>query len=88
MWREKKAEESLKNSVLDEESAARFSTAAAQAAGRHAKVSNAAQAGLMAARETSPDIVSTPCAPHSTHSSPFVDMFITSPVQRIYLTVS
>lgn len=62
MWREKKAEESLKNSVLDEESAARFSTAAAQAAGRHAKVSNAAQAGLMAARETSPDIVRIPSA--------------------------
>ena len=57
MWRTKKAEESLKNSVLDEESAARFSTAAAQAAGRHAHVSNAAQAGLLAARETSPDVV-------------------------------
>ena len=57
MWRTKMAEESLKNSVLDEESAARFSTAAAQAAGRHAHVSNAAQAGLLAARETSPDMV-------------------------------
>ena len=60
MWRSKKAEESLKNSVLDEEAAARFSTAAALAAGSGRK---AEQANLLATRETSPDTVRTlyPC---------------------------
>ena len=55
MWRSKKAEESLKNSVLDEEAAARFSTAAALAAGSGRK---AEQANLLATRETSPEAVS------------------------------
>ena len=58
MWRSKKAEESLKNSVLDEEAAAKFSTAAALAAGSGRK---AEQANLLAARETSPEAVRGPC---------------------------
>jgi len=55
MWRTKKAEESLKNSVLDEEAAARFSTAAALAAGSGR---SAEQANLLATREPSPEAVS------------------------------
>jgi hypothetical protein len=54
MWRSKKAEESLKNSVLDEEAAAKFSTAAALAAGSGRK---AEQANLLATREISPEAV-------------------------------